>query len=102
MITCAVPAGESSTPTSPSVPRATMPLLARTWPAWKLSADVDGAGVPPGNTLTLPADVGPATVMLYEIAFAVAGMEQFPVTGKVRGVPATRGDPGAGLRVSTS
>ena len=102
MMTCAVPAGARRTPTSPLVPRATIPLFARVCPALKLMVDVVGAGVPPGNSLTLPLEVVPVTVTLNEMARAVerdAAVQ--PTTANVRGTPPTSGAPGAGLRVST-
>jgi hypothetical protein len=48
MMTCTVPAGDSSAATSPVVPRSVMALLARVRPAVKLTVETVSVVVPPG------------------------------------------------------
>src|SRR6476659_4809407 len=84
----------SATDMVPPAPRATIALLARVCPARKLMVEARGAEVPPGKRVRNPIAVGPVTVTLMEMAFAVGGIWHCPPTVNVRvAPPASAGPP---------
>ena len=89
----------------PAVPTATMALLARTIPVWKLMALASGAGLHAGKRRRSPALEGWKTARLIATALAEDGIPQRPVTGKVRTVFADSAGPPDGpgaFRVSAT
>src|SRR6187402_1462601 len=83
---CAVPTELFWTPSvpAPSVESISMELVARVWPAEKLTTLVPMGKALPGKTWKLPTALEPTEVTLTAIALAPAGTPQKPAIGKVR------------------
>ena len=86
--------------TWPAVPRPTRTMFGTVCPAVKLRFEFPAQGVPAGNRLTKPADVGSVTVTLSATATAVAGMPATPASCTLRTAPGPSAGPWPGTRVS--
>src|ERR1700726_693637 len=93
-----------ATRNAPAVPSSMTALLARVWPAAKLSVEAKGIAAPAGPRTRKPGTGAATTVRLAETAMARVEMPHWPAASKARvpeaGIPGAPNGPAA-FRVST-